>query len=36
MNFPKSTTKNNTANNSTFSEDEEKEANMYDLQGNIL
>ena len=32
----KSTTKNNTANNSTFSEDEEKEANMYDLQGNIL
>ena len=35
MNFSKSTTENNSANNSTFSEDEEKEANVYDSQGNI-
>ena len=35
MNFSKPTTENNSANNSTFSEDEEKEANIYDSQGNI-
>ena len=35
MNFSKSATENNSANNSTFSEDEEKEANIYDSQGNI-
>ena len=36
MNFSKSATENNSANNSTFSEDEEKEVNIYDLQGNKL
>ena len=36
MNFSKSATENNSTNNLTFSEDEEEEANIYDLQGNIL
>ena len=35
MNFSKSTTENNSANNLTFFEDEEEEANIHDLQGNI-
>ena len=36
MNFSKSATENNSTNNLTFSEDEEEEANIYDLQGNVL
>ena len=37
MNFSKSTTtENNSANNLTFSEDEDEEANIYDSQGNII
>ena len=36
MSFSKSATENNSTNNSTFSEDEEKEVNIYDLQGNKL
>ena len=37
MNFSKSTTtENNSANNLTFSEDEDEEANIYDSQGNIM
>ena len=35
INFSKSTTKNNSANSLTFSEDEEEEANICDLQRNI-
>ena len=36
INFSQSTAENNSANNLTFSEDEEEEANTYDLQGCIL
>ena len=36
INFSHSTAENNSANNLTFSEDEEEEANTYDLQGYIL
>ena len=35
MNFSNSTTKNNSANNLIFSEDEREEGNIYDLLGNL-
>ena len=36
LNFSQSSTENDSANDSSFSEEEEEEVNIYDSQGNIL